>query len=257
MILGKPVARIEPIADNPEPEKAGKTAQAMNTYLSYCHKTLMDHSPANFLTTQRCGRRIEQRKFSDQWGLKGLLIASESMYIGLARELGLKAIRVKNSNDPGQDLRERIRLALEDPEHDFIHVHTKEIDEAAHTGDPEKKKNVISSLDRGLDELLRAIENRNDLLVVVTADHSTPSISPLIHSGEPVPVVLTGPNVRCDRVKAFDEISAAEGCLALIRGRELMHMILNYSDRAMLLGHQMGRAKRPYFPSEYGPFRLV
>jgi len=148
-------------------------------------------------------------------------------------------------------------LALEDPEHDFIHVHLKDTDEAAHTGDPEKKMNVISALDRGLDELLRVIEEKNDLLVVVTADHSTPSMSPLIHSGEPVPVVVIGPNVRRDRVEAFDEISAAEGCLGLIRGRELMCMILNYSDRAVLFGHQMGGSKRPYFPVSYAPFKLV
>jgi 2,3-bisphosphoglycerate-independent phosphoglycerate mutase len=219
MTLGKPVGKIEPLADNPEPEKAVRTALAMNTYLSFCHKTLKDHSPANFLTTQRCGRRIKQRRFHDQWGLNGLLIASESMYIGLARELGLTAFRVKNSDDPGQDLRERIRLALEDTEHDYIHVHTKDIDEAAHSGDPEKKKNVISALDCGLDELIGAVESRNDLLVVVTADHSTPSISSLIHSGEPVPVIMIGPNVRRDKVGVFDEISASEGCLGLIRGK--------------------------------------
>jgi 2,3-bisphosphoglycerate-independent phosphoglycerate mutase len=92
---------------------------------------------------------------------------------------------------------------------------------------------------------------------VVTADHSTPSISPLIHSGEPVPVILTGPNVRRDKVGVFDEISAAEGCLGLIRGQELMYMILNYSDRAVLHGHQMGTIKRPYFPDSYRPFKLI
>jgi 2,3-bisphosphoglycerate-independent phosphoglycerate mutase len=257
MILGKPVAKIEPLAGNPEPEKAEKTAQALNSYLSYCHKTLSDHLPGSFLTTQRSGQRVKQRKFKDQWGLNGLLIASESMYIGLARELGFSALRVKNSDDPGQNLRERIQLALEDNEHDFIHVHIKDIDEAAHTGDPERKKNVISALDPGLDELLEVMKTRNDLLVAVTADHSTPSISPLIHSGEPVPIILIGPNVRHDRVEAFDEISAAQGCLGLIRGRELMCMLLNYSDRSMLFGHQMGRVKRPYFPDEYKPFRLV
>ncbi len=257
MTLGKPIAKIKSLADNTEPEKAEKTALAMNTYLSYCHKALTKYSPANFLTTQRCGRRIKQRKFHDLWGLNGLLIASESMYIGLARELGLTAFRAKSSDDPEQDLRERIRLALEDSEHDFIHVHTKETDEAAHSGDPERKKNVISALDRGMDELLEAVESRNDLLVVVTADHSTPSISPLIHSGEPVPVIMIGPHVRRDRVEVFDEISAAEGCLGLIRGPELMYMILNYSDRAVLHSHQLGNNKRPYFPDSYEPFKLV
>jgi len=52
-------------------------------------------------------------------------------------------------------------------------------------------------------------------------------------------------------------ISAAEGCLGLIRGQELMCMILNYSDRAVLFGHQLGRNKRPYFPDSYEPFKLI
>jgi 2,3-bisphosphoglycerate-independent phosphoglycerate mutase len=60
-------------------------------------------------------------------------------------------------------------------------------------GDPVLKRDVISALDKGLDPLVAALETRDDLLVAVTADHSTPSDSTLIHSGEPVPVVLVGP----------------------------------------------------------------
>jgi len=268
IVKGKAIGRIVPLSNNPEPEKAARTAKALNKYLTYCHKKLIDFQKgssgrerkkplANFLATQRCGRRIIQMPFSRRWGLKGMLIASVSVYAGLAHELGLKFVSVKDSENPDRDLRDRIRRALDDPSHDFIHVHTKVPDEAAHTGDPEYKKSVIAKLDQGLDELVNAVENRNDILVAVTADHSTPSISPLIHSGETVPVAIVGSTVRRDSVQSFSEVSAAAGSLGLLRGRELMLMMLNCTDRAMLLGHCMGETETAYFPFDYEPFKLI
>ena len=268
MVTGRPFARICPLSNNPEPEQAARTAKALNIYLTHSHRVLSNHAvnrvraasnvpPSNFLATQRSGRRIVQEAFDQRWGMAGKLIASVSIYGGLAQELGITFIRVKDGPNPGQDLRERIRLALADPSHDFIHVHTKVPDDAAHTGDPKNKEAAIALLDRGLDELVKVVESRNDLLVVVTADHSTPSISTLIHSGEPVPVTLVGPTVRRDDVDAFDEVSAAGGCLGLLRGRELMLTILNYADRSALLGHRLGENERPYISETYEPFKLT
>ncbi len=268
MVRGCAMARLCPVSNNPESEKAERTAKALNEYLTHCHNVLASHElnrlraerrlpAANFLATQRCGRRIIQEPFDRRWGLSGMLIASGSVYGGLAHELGLTFVRVKDGNDPCEDMRERVRLALTDDSHDFFHVHTKVPDEAAHAQDPKGKKTAIASLDRGLDELVQAVESRDDLLVTVTSDHSTPSISPLIHSGEPVPVALAGPNVRRDDVVSFDEVNAAKGCLGFLRGRELMLTILNYADRSSLLGHHMGETGRPYFPKTYQPFKLT
>ena len=118
------------------------------------------------------------------------------------------------------------------------------------------KRDVIAGLDRGLDGLIHALETGNDLLAAVTADHSTPSESTLIHSGEPVPVMLIGANVRRDPVTAFDEIQAAQGCVGPLRGDELMRLLLNYADRSVLLGHRLGQKERVYFPLRYEPFSL-
>ncbi|MCF8144111.1 MAG: phosphoglycerate mutase [Deltaproteobacteria bacterium] len=267
MMIGTPLAEVVPMAGNPEPQKAEQTARALNRYLAHCHTILARHEvnrdrlkeglpAANFLATQRAGRRIVQEPFHDKWCLKGMMIASGSIYLGLARELGLTPMKVADGKDPGADLRGRIRMALSDTAHDFIHVHTKAPDKAAHTKDPVHKRDVIDSLDRGLDELVEAVEQRDDLLVVVTSDHSTPSSSLLIHSGEPVPVCFAGPNIRRDAVTAFDEISAAGGCLGLLRGEELMLMILNYSNRSTLMGHRLGPVERRYVPKGYRPFRM-
>ena len=268
MIAGFAMARIKPLFGNPEPEKAENTARALNAYLSHCHRVLCEKQRrlkkdavsgrwANFLATQRCGRRVVQQPFEELWGLRGMLIASGSIYAGLAREVGLTFSRQKDGSDPGRDLRERIRIALGDDDHDFFHVHTKTPDEAGHKGDPSLKRNVLSSLDSGLDELVSAVENRDDLIVAVTADHSTPCGSILIHSGEPVPVTIAGGRARRDSVDAFDEINAARGCLGSLRGKELMLLLLNYADRSVLAGHRLGSREKSYFPGKYEAFAEI
>jgi len=268
MITGRTMAEIHPLGGNPEPESAARTARVLRQYLNHCHKVLSEHEinrmrkegggvPANFLATQRCGRRVRHGTFRDRWGLEAMFVASNAVYEGLAHELGMDFLRVKDGEDPGEDLGERIGIALDDEAHDFLHVHTKSPDEAAHRGDPIRKLKVIESLDRGLDMLVKALEEREDLLVAVTADHSTASVSGLIHSGEPVPVAITGPGVRRDRVSAFDEVSVATGCLGFLRGKELLLMLLNYADRSCLLGHHLSPEDKPYVPSGYKPFKLI
>ena len=69
--------------------------------------------------------------------------------------------------------------------------------------------------------------------------------------------VLVGPTVRRDNVDAFDEVSVAAGCLGLLRGKELMTMIVNFADRSMLYGHRLGREERAYLSSDYEPFKLT
>ncbi len=268
MTVGLAMARVVPRLGNPEPALAEKTANALNAYLAHCHRVLTAHPlncrqrkkglpMANFLATQRSGRKTAQVPFMERWGLRGGLIASGAVYGGLAGELGLDFMAVTDGPDPGDDLRERLDMALEDQRRAFFHVHTKCPDQAAHKGDPFLKRNVISALDRGLDNLIAALDKRDDLLVAVTADHSTPSASTLIHSGEPVPVTLAGLTVRRDNVSAFDEIECAKGCVGNLRGEELMRLLLNYADGAALAGHRLGSQEKPFFPPVYKPFMLT
>ena len=268
MIIGRPMAEIEPLEANREPQEAARTARALNRYLSHCHRILKDHdvnrlrkekglAPANFLAIQRCGRRVRHGSFRERWDLDAMFVGSGAVYEGLAHELGMDFVRMKDGEDPGKDLRERLEVAITDRYHDFVHVHTKVPDEAAHTGDPVTKLKAIESLDRGMEKLVRALEERDDLLVAVTADHSTAAVSGLIHSGEPVPLAIAGPKVRRDNVSVFDEVSAATGCLGFLRGKEPLLMLLNYADRSSLTGHRLGPEERAYVPRRYKTFRLL
>ena len=259
------IAMVQPLAGSPDQEAAIRTAKGLNLYLAYCHNVLIHHEAnqkrlkegrnvANFLVTQRCGRRVKAQPFRGKWGMRGLLISSGSVYAGIAHELGLDFLRAVDSDRPGGDLRYRVNLALKDDSHEFVHVHTKVPDEISHKGDPEQKCEAISRLDQGLGDLVKAVEDGEEVLLVIMADHSTPSSSALIHSGEPVPVSFVGKHVRRDDISRFNEVECACGSLGFLKGKELMHMVLNCTDRSSLFGHCIGPVQKPYFPLGYTPF---
>lgn len=267
--VGMPMARITALAESPEPAAASMTADALNQYLQWCRERLDAAGCAgektgvnrhrrirgNFLATQRAGRRVPLESFAEKWGFRAAVIASGGVYQGLAGELGMGFVRAEDTGAPGADLSGRIGLALADTSYDFIHVHTKAPDEASHKGDPLVKTRVIEDLDQGLTGLAEALESGNqDLLAVVTADHSTPARQKLIHSGESVPLVMAGGAIRQDRVERFDEISAVEGGAGFLRGGDLMHMILNATNRSVLDGLRLGSVRRAYRHTAYPPF---
>ncbi|MDA3970903.1 MAG: alkaline phosphatase family protein [Desulfobulbaceae bacterium] len=244
---------------------AKESAQAINGYLAWCYHTLAHHeinltrrrqgkAPINGLVSQRPGQLRSVEPFSERWGLKGLSISSGLMYWGLAEFLGLEVTKVRDSGNPGVDLAQRLQLALTS-DYDFIHVHTKAPDEAAHTKNPLNKMAAIESLDQGLGRVMNDLLDE-ETMVVITADHSTPSAGPQVHSGEPVPITVVGPGIRRDLVQRFDEIHCAGGALGTARGEDFMYLVLNWLDRAKLQGLRDCSHDRPYWPGQRQPLRL-
>jgi 2,3-bisphosphoglycerate-independent phosphoglycerate mutase len=73
-------------------------------------------------------------------------------------------------------------------------------------------------------------------IVCLTGDHATPASPDVIHSGDPVPLVVAGPGVGADRVERFGERDCAGGILGHLRGPDLMPVLLNAADRPLFLG---------------------
>ncbi len=254
---GRPLLQVLPLEGHQEDPRAVKTARVLNDYLVWCHRKLDTHPlnqerrkgglpPINALGTQRAGEKRELTPFREKWGLRGMSLASSPIYWGLARALGMEAVPVEDSGDPEKDLKDRLILAYGARDFDFIHVHTKAPDEAAHTKDPWHKKEVIQALDRAMGVTLETMVGDPDVLLVVTSDHSTPSSGAMIHSGETVPLTMVGERVRRDRVERFNEVDCSQGALGLVRGRELMYLILSFMDRAQLQGLMDSPSPRAY-----------
>jgi len=177
----------------------------------------------NVITLKWFGRPRPVPSFRERHGLSGSFAAESAFLRGLGRCLGLESIEAKL--DLGL-IAERL-----DAGDTFTYVHDKRVDEAGHTKDPEKKQRAIEELDAHLSALPidRAI-------VCVTGDHATPASPDVIHSGDPVPLLVAGPGVRADAVTRFGELDCAAGILGQLRGPDLMPVLLNAADRPLFLG---------------------
>lgn len=263
---GEDVIEIAPYKDFVNNRQAKTTAKGLRSYLLWCYETLNKDPfnkerikdgrfPVNFLLTQRAGQLKEVETFNERWGMRALSISSGLVYWGLGNFLGMDIEKVKDSKSCGDDLAERLQLALDKKQdYEFIHVHTKAPDVAGHSKDPKNKVAVIEALDHGLGVVLKHIDD--ETLFMITADHSTPSSGPLVHSGEPVPLMLIGPGIRRDTVRKFDEIQCACGALGCLRGKDLMPLVLNCLERARLQGLRDTPEDRPYWPGKRMPFRI-
>ncbi len=264
---GRPLMEVQPLEGHEGDVRARRTARVLNAYAAWSHARLAAHplnrarrraglSPLNAVGLQRAGQWRPVRPFGEKWGLRALAVAAGILYQGLCRFLGFRMAPVQDTADPARDLAGRLRQAARARQYDFVYVHTKAPDEAAHTKDPDHKRAVIETLDAALAVALEEIVPDPETLLVITADHATPSAGPMIHSGEPVPLLLLGKYTWRDRVERFAEIDCAQGALGLVRGEELMPLILNFLDRGKLMGLRDSPRDQPYFPGNYRSLRL-
>jgi 2,3-bisphosphoglycerate-independent phosphoglycerate mutase len=261
---GRALMEVLPIQGKEVDPAVRRTCQALNDYLRWSYERLSRHPrnrerlarglpPVNAVGLQRAGRYRPVPGFETKWGLRPLAIATGPLYRGLSDYLGMPVLAVHDSKYPEADLRARLEMAKEVPGYDFVYVHTKAPDVAAHTKDPRIKKRVIEILDRAFAYALNEIVPDKNLLLVITADHSTNSAGRMIHSGETVPLTMIGAFTRRDMVTRFDEVSCAGGALSLVRGRELMYLILNFLDRGKLFGLMDSPVDQPFSPGPGTP----
>ncbi len=261
---GRPLMQVLPLAGREADLAVQRTCRALNDYLLWSHRVLSQHPlnrrrqalgllPLNAIRLQRPGRYKPIPPFAEKWGLQPLALATGPLYRGLSRYLGMTLLPVTDSAHPEVDLRKRLELARKLADFDFVYIHTKAPDEAAHTKDPRHKQRLIARLDRAFTYALQAIVPDPNLLLVITADHSTNSAGAMIHSGETVPLTMVGAFTRRDGVNRFDEVSCASGAFSLVRGAELMYLILNFLDRGKLFGLRDAPVDQPYTPGPATP----
>lgn len=257
----QPVMKVRAFEETKELEKAVHTAECLNQFLRWAYGKLNEHSindyrrkkslkPINFLVSRWAGLRRKIPSFYEMYGFRGSMIASGPMLKGLASEIGLDFLEAEELEDAEEDLGKRIKTAREalSTKYDFVHIHTKAPDQAAHKKDPLLKAKVIEKLDSALEVLISDEYFTDDTLIIISSDHSTPSAGSLIHSGEPVPILFVGKSIRRDTVKEFDEIACLNGALGQISGKDLMLLILNFSDRIKYFGSRLTARNVPYYP---------
>jgi 2,3-bisphosphoglycerate-independent phosphoglycerate mutase len=187
----------------------------------------------NVITLKWFGRARPVPSFLKRHGVTGAFAAESAFLRGLGLALGLEALDSPETDDPVADLLGRVELArrrLDDGD-TFVFCHLKTTDAAGHTKDPHVKQDTIEQLDTALGDL-----PADRAIVCVTGDHATPASPEVIHSGDPVPLLVAGPGVRADGVERFGELDCAAGILGQLRGPDLMPVLLNAADRPLFLG---------------------
>jgi 2,3-bisphosphoglycerate-independent phosphoglycerate mutase len=112
---------------------------------------------------------------------------------------------------------------------DGLYIHIKGPDIPGHDGDAIKKKTVIEMIDK---YYLTPLINKIDLdktIVAITADHSTPCRLKS-HSDDPVPLLISGGDVRPDNTKSFSEKACLTGKIGKIYGTQLMPLLIKYAN---------------------------
>jgi 2,3-bisphosphoglycerate-independent phosphoglycerate mutase len=180
-------------------------------------------------------------------GLRGAAVTDTALYRGLARILEMTLVDIGyDATQPAVDMRKRIAAATTLLEtHDFVHVHVKATDEAAHTKQPELKRAVIEATDAGLSALPDLARRA---VVAVTGDHASPSVGSLLHSGDPTPLVVAAPGQRPDSVVSFGEQTVIRGDLGRLRADELLPLLAGLANRPFFLGHRPGAARTLALP---------
>ena len=218
-VEGNKPKEVKALDDSPE---AAKTADILNKLVVKTYEMVKDHPvnlkriedglpPANIVIPRGAGEVPVVDSLNDKYEVNSACIAETGLIMGIGRFAGMD---VKNSD------------------HDFFLINIDGADEAGHDGQTKEKKEFIEKVDEVVMSELIKLE---DVYIYLTADHSTP-ISVKNHSGDPVPVLIRGPEVRVDDVKEFSERACAKGGLNRIRGSDVMNIMMDLMNYAHKFG---------------------
>ena len=232
---GDALPECQPLDDSSE---ARKTADIVNKFMKATHENLStspeNHGrklPANTVLLRGAGQYTPVPSFFERFNMLGVCIAGGALYRGVARYIGMDIILVSGATgDKNTNLKAKATAAVKALErYDLIFLHVKMCDSFGHDGDFTGK---TKSLER-IDKMIPILE-KGGACIIVTGDHSTP-ISRKSHSGHEVPILVYN-GERPDSVKRFDEQSCAQGGLGHIKGKDMVYLIMNITNKAPKYG---------------------
>jgi 2,3-bisphosphoglycerate-independent phosphoglycerate mutase len=193
----------KPLKPEPMSPEAEGTAQLLQQFVDQAREILASSEPANMVLLRGFSQLPEWPQFGDAFGLRAAAVAGYPMYRGVARLVGMDVL------DAGHSVEDEFAAVEEHwADYDFFFLHVKPIDSAGEDGDFERKASLIEEADALLPRLL----DLDPDVIVVTGDHSTPSLLKY-HSWHPVPVLLWSKHCRADRVEKFGERTCMAGGL--------------------------------------------
>lgn len=216
-------APLPPAPLSKNAEKASKIAEKL---INMVHEILRGEEKANYILTRGFSSMPYIPTFKEAFGLNALAIATYPMYRGLARLVGMDTPIIEGSvEDEIKFLKQKYN------EYDFFFLHVKKIDSYGEDGNFTGKAARIEEFDKLLPEILQLKPE----VLIITGDHSTPSLMKS-HSWHPVPVLLKSPYVLGGICRAFSERECLKGELGIFPAINLMPLALANAGRLKKFG---------------------
>ena len=228
-------------------EEAKRTAAAVNEFVKMSHEALREHplnqerandgeKPANIILTRGAGTRPALPSFKSMFDLRGACITGTALIEGLSRAAGIDIIDVRGATGSIKtDYEAKAKAVIEgSKDRNFVLVHVKAPDIAGHDADFKGKVRALEEVDGLVGNVIDEVDIGANY-VCLTSDHATP-VGYGYHTGDPVPVVIGGPDVPASRVLKLSESSASRGNLGRIRGLDLMPVLTDLVGRGRLYG---------------------
>ena len=220
---GVPPLEVKPGDDAADNVRTAKIAQKV---LAQAMKVLASEKKANGVLARGFAKRPHWPSVQERFGLRAAVVAGTPMYRGVAKLVGMDPLPATNeiANDVAS-------LAANWDKYDFFFLHYKHTDKAGEDGDFNAKVHYIEDADSAIP----ALEKLGPAVIMVTADHSTPSAMKG-HSWHPVPALLWAKTARRDGVKTFNEIACIRGGLGQRPSTHLMPLALAHAGRLAKFG---------------------
>ncbi len=193
-----------------------RTIKIVNQFLLKAQKILSGKKPANMIMLRGFDKYQKYPTMQDIYKLNPACVAVYPMYKGVARLMGMEIL------EGGETLDDEIAVLKEKfNNHDFFFLHVKKTDSAGEDGNFKQKVKVIEDFDKKLPGIL----NLKPEVVVITGDHSTPSVLKS-HSWHPVPLLIYSKYCRPDAAKKFGELDCLRGGLGIINAADIMTLAM-------------------------------
>lgn len=228
-------------------EEAKRTALAVNEFVKRSHEVLREHplnqerannneKVANIVLTRGAGTTPNLPTFKSMFDLRGACISGTPLVQGLAMAAGMEVIDVRGATGSIKtDYEAKAKAVIEGAkDKNFILVHVKAPDIAGHDGDFKAKVRTLEDTDVLVGHIMDEVDIGLNYFAL-TSDHATP-VGYGAHTGDPVPVVIGGPDVPASRALKLSEATAARGNLGRIRGTDLMPILTDLVGRSRLYG---------------------
>lgn len=234
---GEKIKKVEATEDTAQ---ARLTSDIVNRFIDESRTVLESHplnrrrkeqgkKPANILLLRGAGEAPSLVPFKEKYRMTGGCISTVALVRGVGTFCGLDVVGA----EPNTSIKELGKAALSALDgYDFMLLNMKSADDASHDGDADRKIRVIEEIDRIAAEFQ---EFAKDNYLAILSDH-TSSTMRRDHSGDPVPMVINGPEVMKDDVQLFSERTAAKGGLCRIRGTDVMNILIDLMNRSEKFG---------------------